>query len=82
LAATSLRYFNVVGSGPDGVYDISPHNLLPKVFATLARGEAPVINGNDYPTEDGTCVRDYLHVVDLARAHVAAASAFGSRHAA
>lgn len=75
LAATSLRYFNVVGSGPRGIYDVSPHNLFPKVFATIAAGGSPRINGDDYPTPDGTCVRDYLHVVDLAKAHVAAALA-------
>lgn len=78
LTATSLRYFNVVGSGPDGVYDVSPHNLFPKVFATLAAGGAPRINGDDYPTPDGTCVRDYVHVIDLARAHVSAAEALES----
>ncbi len=75
LAATSLRYFNVVGSVGTDVYDVSPHNLFPKVFATLLRGEAPIINGGDYETPDGTCVRDYVHVGDLARAHVAAARA-------
>ncbi len=75
LTATSLRYFNVVGSGPDGVYDVSPHNLFPKVFATLVGGGTPRINGEDYPTPDGTCIRDYVHVVDLARAHVRAAQA-------
>jgi len=73
LRHTSLRYFNVVGSGDAGVYDVSPHNLLPKVFEALLAGRAPVINGTDYPTPDGTNVRDYIHVVDLARAHVAAA---------
>lgn len=73
LAATSLRYFNVVGSGHPDIYDASPHNLFPKVFAAIARGEAPVIAGTDYPTPDGTCVRDYLHVSDLALAHVVAA---------
>src|SRR5690606_32489779 len=78
LAATSLRYFNVVGSGPDVVYDVSPHTLFPKVFATLAAGGAPRINGDDYPTPDGTCVRDYVHVIDLARAHVSAAEALES----
>jgi UDP-glucose 4-epimerase len=73
LRHTSLRYFNVVGSGPGGAPDLSPHNLLPKVFEALRAGRTPVINGVDYPTPDGTNVRDYLHVADLARAHVAAA---------
>ncbi len=73
LAATSLRYFNVVGSGDDGVYDASPHNLFPKVIATLVAGNPPRINGADYDTPDGTCVRDYVHVSDIAAAHVVAA---------
>lgn len=73
LRHTSLRYFNVVGSGDPDVYDTSPHNLFPKVFDALVAGRTPVINGDDYPTPDGTNVRDYLHVADLARSHVVAA---------
>ncbi|MDG4665259.1 UDP-glucose 4-epimerase GalE [Mycobacterium sp. 236(2023)] len=73
LRHTSLRYFNVVGSGSDELYDASPHNLFPRVFDMLYREETPRINGDDYPTPDGTCVRDYIHVTDLALAHVAAA---------
>jgi UDP-glucose 4-epimerase len=73
LAHTSLRYFNVVGSGYSDVYDASPHNLLPLVFEALLEGRAPTIFGNDYDTPDGTCVRDYVHVQDLAISHVAAA---------
>ncbi len=73
LKHTSLRYFNVVGSGDPAVFDTSPHNLFPLVFEALIEGRAPRINGTDYPTPDGTCVRDYIHVADLALAHVAAA---------
>ncbi len=73
MAHTSLRYFNVVGSGSDDLFDTSPHNLFPLVFDMLYRGETPRINGDDYDTPDGTCVRDYIHVSDLARSHVAAA---------
>lgn len=73
LRHTSLRYFNVVGSGDPALYDSSPHNLFPLVFTALAAGRTPRINGNDYPTPDGTNVRDYIHVVDLAAAHVVAA---------
>lgn len=75
LRHTSLRYFNVVGSGYPDVYDTSPHNLFPLVFDALVEGRTPRINGDDYPTPDGTNVRDYLHVADLALAHVAAAQA-------
>src|SRR3954462_14595340 len=73
LRHTSLRYFNVVGSGGPALYDAGPHNLFPLVFEALLEGRVPRINGNDYPTPDGTCVRDYIHVADLAEAHVAAA---------
>jgi UDP-glucose 4-epimerase len=72
---TSLRYFNVVGSGYDDVFDSSPHNIFPKVFAALDAGGRPVVQGTDYDTPDGSCVRDYVHVGDLADAHVAAAAA-------
>lgn len=73
LRHTSLRYFNVIGSGSPELYDSSPYNLLPRAFRMLIDGETPQINGDDYPTRDGTAVRDYLHVVDLALAHVEAA---------
>lgn len=73
LKHTSLRYFNVVGSGFPELRDTSPHNLFPLVFDALAKGNTPRINGNDYPTPDGTNVRDYIHVSDLAHSHVVAA---------
>ena len=73
LRHTSLRYFNVVGSGSPELPDTSPHNLFPLVLDALTEGRTPRINGIDYDTPDGTCVRDYIHVADLALAHVAAA---------
>ena len=73
LRHTSLRYFNVVGSGSPRLFDTSPHNLFPLLFDALVEGRTPHINGTDYDTPDGTCVRDYVHVADLAHSHVVAA---------
>ncbi|SEE61970.1 UDP-glucose 4-epimerase GalE [Ruania alba] len=75
LLHTSLRYFNVVGSGSPDLRDVSPHNLFPLVMDALVEGRTPKIMGTDYDTPDGTCVRDYIHVADLADAHVNAAKA-------
>jgi UDP-glucose 4-epimerase len=72
---TSLRFFNVVGTAAQELLDNSVENLVPIVLGKLNKGEAPVIFGTDYPTTDGTCVRDYVDVRDIARAHLAAADA-------
>ncbi len=73
LVHTSLRYFNVVGSGEPSLPDVSPYNLFSMVFAGLENNRLPVIFGDNYDTPDGTCIRDYIHVADLAAAHVGAA---------
>jgi UDP-glucose 4-epimerase len=70
LRQTSLRYFNVVGSGTPELADHSPHNLFPKVLKSISAGGPAVLNGTDYATPDGTCIRDYVHVVDVADAHL------------
>jgi UDP-glucose 4-epimerase len=72
LSAISLRYFNVVGALTDEFADNSKDNLVPKVFAALKAGKNPEIYGSDYPTKDGSCIRDYIHVSDLAKAHLVA----------
>lgn len=72
-----LRYFNPVGNHPSGLIGEDPNgipnNLMP-IIMKVARGEIEklTIYGDDYPTPDGTCLRDYIHVVDLAKGHVAA----------
>ncbi|MGW3021189.1 UDP-glucose 4-epimerase GalE [Streptomyces longwoodensis] len=73
MATASLRYFNVAGAATPELGDDGVFNLVPMVFERLEAGEAPWIFGDDYPTPDGTCVRDYIHVEDIASAHVAAA---------
>lgn len=73
LSWVALRYFNVAGAASAQLRDTSVNNLIPMVYAALARGEAPQVFGTDYPTPDGSCIRDYIHVADLAEAHVAAA---------
>ena len=65
-----LRYFNVAGSGWDDLGDPARLNLIPMVLERLAKGKHPAIFGSDYDTPDGTCVRDYIHVKDLAEAHL------------
>jgi UDP-glucose 4-epimerase len=72
ISNISLRYFNVVGSNIVEFGDNSKDNLVPKVFLALKNGKRPQIYGSDYPTPDGTCIRDYIHVQDLALAHLAA----------
>ncbi|WAL95832.1 UDP-glucose 4-epimerase GalE [Streptomyces sp. Je 1-369] len=78
LTTASLRYFNVAGAASADLADTGVFNLVPMVFEKLTAGEAPRIFGADYATPDGTCVRDYIHVVDIAEAHVAAARALTS----
>lgn len=75
LATASLRYFNVAGAATPELADTGVFNLVPMVFEKLTENAPPRIFGDDYPTPDGTCIRDYIHVVDLAEAHVAAARA-------
>lgn len=72
---TSLRFFNVVGTVAQELLDNSGENLVPIVINKLNAGREPIIYGTDYPTPDGTCVRDYVDVRDIARAHLAAADA-------
>ncbi len=72
LRPVSLRYFNVAGTGKSGLGDTAALNLIPIAIGQLRAGKSPVVFGNDYPTPDGSCIRDYVHVTDLAVAHLAA----------
>ncbi|MEU0425883.1 UDP-glucose 4-epimerase GalE [Streptomyces canus] len=73
LSTACLRYFNVAGAASPELADTGVLNIVPMVFEKLTADAAPRIFGDDYDTPDGTCVRDYIHVADLAEAHVAAA---------
>lgn len=72
---TALRYFNVAGTAAPELADRGATNLLPLVMRAARTGEPVKVFGDDWPTPDGTCLRDYVHVADLAEAHVAAAAA-------
>jgi UDP-glucose 4-epimerase len=72
MRGISLRYFNVAGAAEPGLADVGRSNLIPMAFDAVSGGRRPQVFGSDYPTPDGTCVRDFIHVADLADAHVAA----------
>ncbi len=86
LRSVALRYFNAAGADPEG--EAGEHHepethLIPLILdAALGRCEAVTVFGDDYPTPDGTCIRDYIHVGDLADAHVLALEWLGSNDAA
>ena len=81
LKSTMLRYFNAAGASSDGeigeCHDPETHLIPLALDAASGRGPALTVFGNDYPTPDGTCVRDYIHVEDLADAHVRALDLIG-----
>ena len=72
LKGVNLRYFNVAGCEFPDLADTAELNLIPIAIAQLKRGDNPIVFGDDYPTPDGSCIRDYVHVGDLARAHLMA----------
>lgn len=75
LRSVSLRYFNAAGGDPDGQiknYQQKKSNLIPIVLDAIRNNQPVTINGTDYPTFDGTCIRDYIHIYDLGMAHILA----------
>jgi len=81
LRSVALRYFNAAGADPSGKlgeeHDPETH-LIPLLLRAVLTGQPITIYGDDYPTPDGTCIRDYIHVNDLAQAHILAVEALGS----
>lgn len=75
LSSLSLRFFNVLGSANNKLKDFSKDNLVPKVLEKIRNGQQPEIYGDDYPTPDGTCIRDYVHVKDVSMGHLLAIDA-------
>ncbi|MGG7510435.1 UDP-glucose 4-epimerase GalE [Plantibacter sp. YIM 135249] len=72
LRVANLRYFNVAGAGDPDLVDIVAQNLIPIVIDAVLEGRSPLVFGAEHGTSDGTCIRDYIHVADLAAAHLAA----------
>jgi UDP-glucose 4-epimerase len=75
LRALSLRYFNVAGTASDTMADNYATNLIPQALRWISEGRSPKVFGTDYETKDGSCERDYIHVADLAEAHILALKA-------
>ncbi|WP_327678204.1 UDP-glucose 4-epimerase GalE [Streptomyces sp. NBC_00467] len=82
ISTACLRYFNVAGAARPELADTGVFNIIPMFFDRITRGEAPRIFGDDYPTPDGTCVRDYIHVADLADAHLTVARRLAEQQSA
>jgi UDP-glucose 4-epimerase len=78
LMGTSLRFFNVIGAAQSTFRDKSRDNLIPLVLNSIKNNKSPVIFGDKYPTHDGTCIRDYVHVEDVANAHLLVAKNLSS----
>lgn len=78
MSTACLRYFNVAGATSPLLADDGVSNLVPMVFQRLETGRRPLLFGSDYPTPDGSCVRDFIHVQDIASAHVATAEALAT----
>jgi UDP-glucose 4-epimerase len=72
LRGVNLRYFNVAGTGYPDLADTAALNLIPIAIGQIREGKNPVVFGDDYDTPDGSCIRDYVHVQDLAAAHLRA----------
>lgn len=79
IKGASLRYFNVVGASSSTLSDTSNSNLFPIVMGALRSNHSPTVFGVDYPTPDGSCIRDYVHVQDIADAHLLAVRTLKTR---
>jgi UDP-glucose 4-epimerase len=80
LQAISLRFFNVAGAGWDDLKDPGRANLVPIIQSNMDNGVVTDVFGIDYDTPDGSCIRDYVHVLDVAEAHVASIDGFDDGH--
>jgi UDP-glucose 4-epimerase len=78
IGYVNLRLFNVAGATGPGMRDVAAAGLVPRTIDALVAGRRPVLFGAHHPTADGSCVRDYVHVADVARAHVLAAEALAA----